>query len=250
MTTVFYDWSGGMESSAMLVVDRERIRQTGAIVRWADTGKQFPEMEAHKEQVERLTGLEIVTVRAPKTFDEELFTPGVKGGLLMLRRGVPECSIRMKRRPLMAHAKTNAKPWEINLGFNNAEEERAESFTNRNERPWCHWRFPLIEAGISREATRMICIEAGFTVLVEMYRKMGRFDCFMCPNQQERQALKVAAHYPDLADQWMAMEERKGHSFMPLPLKVIIEDSKRQGRLWEPAAACACFGGTESVFED
>jgi len=43
---IFYDWSGGMESSAMLVIDRERIRETGAIVRLADTGKYIPELSA------------------------------------------------------------------------------------------------------------------------------------------------------------------------------------------------------------
>lgn len=58
----FYDWSGGMESSAMLIVDRERIKDTAAVVRWVNTGKQFPEMLASKRQIERLLDLEIVTV--------------------------------------------------------------------------------------------------------------------------------------------------------------------------------------------
>ena len=118
---------------------RERIRETGAIVRWANTGKQFPEMAASINQVELILGLNIYEVQPRKSFDAELFEPGPKGGLLMLRRGVPECSIRMKRRPLMAHLKTFPRPWEVNIGFNAKEIKRAEEFVDRNERPWCHW---------------------------------------------------------------------------------------------------------------
>lgn len=246
----FYNFSGGMESAAMLVVDSERIKETGAMVRWANTGKQFPEMAASIAQIERALGFKIVEVPNIKTFDDYLFQTGPKGGHGMLRRGIPECSQVMKRRPLMHHAKTFPKPWEINLGFNSDELERAEAFTDRNERPDCHWRFPLIEAGVSRPATRRICEEAGFTVLVDMYRKMGRFDCFWCPNQQPRQALKVAQYYPELAREWMAAEERKGHSFMPLPLKVMIEESKRQRTLFESDIQCACFGGTDDMWQD
>lgn len=255
MTQVFYDWSGGMESSAMLVVDRERIRETGAIVRWADTGKQFPEMAQSKAQIESILGIEIVTVPRRITFDEYLFE---RGG--MIRKGTNDCSKKMKRSNLSRHMRTFEKPWEVNLGFNTDEIQRAEAFTDRNERPFCHWRFPLQEERINRPMTVKICEDAGFTVLVEMYRKMGRFDCFMCGNQKPSQALKVADNYPELAREWMAMEERKGHSFMPLPLKVLIENRDRQGLLqmeWSitgtlaaPSTGCGCFGGTENVFDE
>lgn len=243
-SAAFYDWSGGMESSAMLVIDRHRIRRNGAIVRWADTGKHFPEMASSKAQIERILDLEIATVPRRITFEEFLFE---RGG--MLRKGMSDCSRRMKRANLMAHLRTFAEPWEINLGFNAAEVERAESFTDRNERTFCHWRFPLIEAGISRAETIHICRNAGFSILVEMYEKMGRFDCYFCPNQRPTQALKVAEHYPELANEWTELETRKGHSFMPLPLAVMVEESQRQGRLFESASACACFGGSENVWD-
>ena len=241
---IFYDFSGGMESAAMLIVDRERIRDTGAIVRWANTGKQFPEMAASIRQIEVHLNLKVVEVPRRITFEEFLFE---RGG--MLRKGMNDCSRRMKRTNLMAHMKTFSQPWEVNLGFNSAEMERAESFTDRNERTFCHWRFPLIEANVSREKTRAICEQAGFTVLVEMYRKMGRFDCYFCPNQQPRQALLVAEHYPELAQEWTELETRKGHSFMSLPLTVMVEEERRQRKLFESQNACNCFGGTEDIWE-
>lgn len=229
----------------MLVVDRERIQARGAIVRFADTGKQFPEMGASIEQIQSIVGLQIVTVPKRITFDEFLFG---RGG--MLRKGLNDCSRRMKRSNLSRHAKAFTQPWEINLGFNADEDDRAKDFTARNERPWCHWRFPLIEADVTREQTWDICREAGFTILVGMYEKMGRFDCFWCPNQTPAQAMKVIEHYPQLAAEWIAAEERKGHSFRPIPLRLLPAEMKRKENERAPLFACACFGGDDDVFAD
>ncbi len=265
MTTTLYDLSGGMESAAMLVVDRERIREKNAIVRWADTGKQFPEMVDSIAQISDRLGIEIFRVGPRITFDEFLFE---RGG--MIRKGTTDCSRRMKRANLMAHMKTFPKPtkWnntiterngvqmngafedaiEINLGFNAEEVERMDSFVELNERDWCHWRFPLIEAHISRDATHEICERAGFTILLGMYKKMGRFDCFWCGNQTPSQALRVAEYYPELAKQWMAAEARKVHSFMRIPLKTLVENDAPLFR--EQSTGCSCFGGSESVFDE
>ncbi len=75
--TVLYDFSGGMESAAMLAI--ERILETGAIVRFADTGKQFPEMADSIAEIGERLGLKIVTVPRRITFDEFLFE---RGGML------------------------------------------------------------------------------------------------------------------------------------------------------------------------
>jgi 3'-phosphoadenosine 5'-phosphosulfate sulfotransferase (PAPS reductase)/FAD synthetase len=237
---IFYDFSGGMESAAMLALEKERIRAVGAVVRWADTGKQFPEMAASMQEIKAITGLKIHRIPPRITFDEFLFD---KGG--MIRKGTNDCSRRMKRGNLNDDLKVFFRPYEINLGFNAEEEQRADDFACRNERDWCHWRFPLIEHGIDRAATWEICRKAGFSILVGMYEKMGRFDCFWCGNQTRKQAQLVAQHYPELAAEWMAAEEKKGHSFMPMPLKMLVDD----GPLFA-GTGCSCFGGTESVFED
>lgn len=241
MTSAFYNFSGGMESAAMLVVDRERIRETGAVVRWADTGKHFPEMYQSIAQIEERLGLKIVTVPRRLTFDEFLFE---KGG--MIRKGTTDCSRRMKRSNLMRHLQDFPKPWEVNLGFNADEGQRADEFTELNERPHCHWRFPLIEAGIDRGETWRICADAGFSILVGMYEKMGRFDCFWCGNQKPSQARKVLKHYPELAAEWKEAERRKGHSFMRIPLAQIEADMNDDGLF----AGCSCFGGNECVWDE
>jgi hypothetical protein len=242
--TTFYDFSGGMESAAMLVVDRERIRAVGAIVRFADTGKQFPEMADSLAQIARALDLAIVTVPQRITFDEFLFE---RGG--MLRKGMTDCSRRMKRGNLARHAATFPRPWEINLGFNSAEQERADGFSGRNERAWCHWRYPLIEADVSRARTREICQAAGFSILVDMYDRMGRFDCFWCPNQTLKQAAKVIDQYPALAAEWRDAEARKGHSFCAIPLTLVPSELQRREDEALPLFACACYGGSDDVMD-
>ena len=243
MPTIFYDFSGGMESAAMLVVDRERIRHTGAVVRFADTGKQFPEMAASIRQIETKLGLTIVSVPRRITFDEFLFE---RGG--MLRKGMTDCSRRMKRSNLARHLRGFVRPYEINLGYNSGEVERGDDFIARNERSWLHWRFPLIEADVSRTETWAICERAGFSILVGMYRKMGRFDCFWCPNQRLEQALKVVEHYPALAQEWIAAERRKGHHFLAAgPMEKIAAENPQGER---QLSFCACFGGDASIADE
>ena len=237
---IFYNFSGGMESAAMLVIERDRIIRENASVRFADTGKQFPEMADSIREIERKLAIRIYTVPRRITFDEFLFD---KGG--MIRKGTTDCSRRMKRANLMRHMKTFPTPYEVNLGFNAGEQQRAD-FVSRNEREWCHWRFPLLDAGIERGETWDICRKAGFEILVGMYEKMGRFDCFWCSNQRPSQARKVLLHYPELAAEWMAAEERKGHSFMRVPLKMIQEEMNKPNLF----TGCSCFGGTDDIWED
>jgi len=239
----FYDFSGGMESAAMLVLERERIADKKAVVRWANTGKQFPEMEVSIQQIEAALGLNIVRIKPYITFDQFLFE---RGG--MVKKGTTDCSRRMKRANLMRHLKTFKPPYEVNLGFNAHEHQRAADFVKRNERPWCHWRFPLLEAGIERAETVDICKNAGFSILVDMYKKMGRFDCFWCGNQTPKQALRVVDHYPELAKEWIAAEDRKGHGFMRIPLKTLIADNSIEKVM--PLFACSCFGPDENVWEE
>lgn len=241
MVSIFYDFSGGMESAAMLVVDRERIHDLGAVVRFADTGKHFPEMAASIQQIEAALGLNIVIVPRRITFDEYLFE---RGG--MLRKGMNDCSRRMKRGNLARHMKGFSRPYEVNLGYNNAEVERQDDFVAKNERPWLHWRFPLIEADVSREQTKEICKSAGFSILVEIYEKMGRFDCFWCPNQRVSQVQKVIEHYPQLAAEWDVAERRKGHRFHS---DGWIRDFPTDG-VDARSPSCACFGGTASVADE
>lgn len=248
---VFYDWSGGMESSAMLILDIERIRygvkHGQARVRWADTGKHFPEMYESKEQIQAILGVTIETVTRRIDFDTYLHE---RGG--MVKNGTNDCSRKMKRSNLARDMKLYERPYEVNIGFNADEIDRRNDWVRRNERSWLHWRFPLIDMDVDRAETVKICEHWGFTILCEMYRKMGRMDCYFCGNQRPSQAEKVVLLYPDLAADWATQELRKGHSFMPVPIIDVIAGLESGQREYAEKShiQCSCFGGADNFVQE
>jgi 3'-phosphoadenosine 5'-phosphosulfate sulfotransferase (PAPS reductase)/FAD synthetase len=236
-----YDFSGGMESAAMVYLCREEIRANHFIVRWSDTGKQFPEMADSIAQIESICGLEIHRLQPSMTFDEFLFE---RGG--MLRQGYTDCSRRMKRRALREHA-DQFVPVRIALGFNADEIERGQKFCERNNNPIRTFFFPLQDFDVDRKATVRICEEAGFTILLAMYRKMGRFDCFFCPNQRISQAELVMRHYPKEWSEWKEIEKRKGHAILSVSAEVIEQRPEQDNFLasLENKQSCSCMGGKD-----
>ena len=240
----FWNLSLGLESSAMIWVCRDEIKESGGVVVFADTGKQFPEAYQSLGQIEEITGIQIQIVRQDYSFDDFLLK---RGG--MLRQGFTDCSRRMKRSVLKTFRSQFAYPWEINLGYNADEQDRAHDFSERNDRVGkVTWRYPLIERDIDRSDTVRYCEQAGFTVVLDMYRKMGRMDCYFCPNQKIAQAQKVMEHYPDLWAEWKRLEQQKGHSFLSVSAAA-IEDMAIQKDFFERLDAtkpqCSCFGGLE-----
>lgn len=241
-TTFLWDFSGGMESAAMVYLFREHIHRNNGIVRWANTGKQFPEMADSLKQIEDICQFQIVRLDPPFTFDEYLYK---RGG--MLRQGYSDCSKRMKRRALREHAAAQPLPQKIALGFNSAETERGEAFSERNNKPGREFWYPLQERDISRADTVKICHKAGFSILVGMYQKMGRFDCFFCPNQRISQAEKVMTHYPEQWAEWKEIEKRKGHSILSISAEAIEGRAKQDDFIsaLENKQQCSCMGGSD-----
>jgi len=225
----------------MIWLCRDEIKDAGVVV-FADTGKQFPEAYESLKQIEAITGIQINIVRQDYSFDDYLLKYGG-----MLKQGFTDCSRRMKRSVLKKFHSQFIYPWEINLGYNADEQDRADAFSERNDvADKIKWRYPLIENGITRADTVRLCEEAGFTIVLEMYRKMGRMDCYFCPNQKISQAQKVIQHYPDLWAEWKALEAAKGHYFLSVPA-VAIESMALQQDFFDDLdrvkAKCACFGG-------
>lgn len=242
-----YDFSGGMESAAMLAVCRDEILSQKAIVRWADTGRQFPEMADSIAQIESILGIQILRLAPPFSFDEYLYE---RGG--MLRQGFSDCSKRMKRRALREHANSIPMPQRIALGFNAKEVDRGVDFCALNNTAEREFVFPLQERNITRAETVKIAERNGFTILVSMYRKMGRFDCYFCPNQRIAQAEKVMTHYPALWADWKEIEKRKGHPILKLSAVAIEARAVQDDFIaaLDSKQSCACMGGNYKYDEE
>ncbi len=240
--TTLYNFSGGMESAAMVFLSRDHIRDSGAIVTWANTGKQFQEMAASIAQIESICGLSIVRLSPPMTFDQFLFE---RGG--MLRQGYTDCSRRMKRKALRDHANSQPKPHRIALGYNADEIQRGEEFKARNDKPERTFFFPLQELGIDRAESVKVCERAGFTIMVEMYRKMGRFDCWFCPNRRISQAEKVMTNYPALWAEWKEIERKKGHPILSISALAIEQRAAQDDFIsaLDKKQSCSCMAGSE-----
>lgn len=241
-----YDFSGGMESAAMIYLCRDEIIANGACVRWADTGKQLPEMYDSISQIERICGFKVTKLKPDMTFDEFLFE---RGG--MLRQGYTDCSRRMKRKALRDHANSLPRPQRIMLGFNADEGQRGHDFCERNDKPDRTFHFPLQVRNVDRAESVRVCVAAGFTILVQMYQKMGRFDCYFCPNQRISQAEKVMKHYPNQWAEWKAIERRKGHAILSISAEAIEKRALQEDFMaaLDRKTQCSCFGG-ESAWDD
>lgn len=236
-----------MESAAMLFVCRDEIQERGGCVRWADTGKQFPEMYDSIAQIESITGLTVERLKPNMTFDEFLFE---RGG--MLRQGYTDCSRRMKRKALRDHAESLPLPQMIALGYNAEEGQRGREFCERNNKPERTFFYPLQERGITRKQSVIICEKAGFDILVGMYRKMGRFDCWFCPNQRISQAEKVMTHYPEKWAEWKEIERRKGHPILSISAKAIEQRDVQDDFIaaLDRKAQCSCMAGSDNLDEE
>ena len=246
MTTI-YNFSGGMESAAMIYLCREEIRTSKAHVVRANTGKQFPEMAQSIAQIEGISGLTITQLLPSMTFDEFLFK---RGG--MLRQGYTDCSRRMKRRALREHANSLPLPLRIALGFNADEEQRGYDFCERNNKPDRTFFFPLQDLNVDRAESVRVCERAGFCILLDMYRKMGRFDCFFCPNQRIAQAEKVMRHYPAQWAEWKAIEKRKGHPILSISAEAIEKRGMQDDFMvaLDKKVPCSCMGGKDAWDEE
>lgn len=239
-STDIYNFSGGMESAAMIYLCREEAAKQHVV--WADTGKQLPEMADSIAQIESICGFSILRLQPSMTFDEFLFE---RGG--MLRQGYTDCSRRMKRRALREHANSLPRPQRIALGYNADEEQRGQDFCERNDKPDRKFFFPLQEMNVDRAESVKICERAGFTILVEMYRKMGRFDCWFCPNQRIAQAEKVMKYYPAQWEEWKAIEKRKGYPILSISAEAIEQRAVQDDfiAVLDQKQQCSCMGGKD-----
>jgi len=196
-------------------------------VLYADTGMEFPEMEAHIAKLDDLLcrerGIHITTLRHPRGFEWLMFDVPQQQKRAIERRiamgqsltgyGWPGVRVRWCTGQLKTHLirreVTRLKGEHATLqyvGFAADETRRCKSD-----------KYPLVEWGITEADALKICYDRGFA-FGGLYRIYRRVSCYCCPFQRISELRKLRTHHPELWTRLLDMDARARAPFGGTPL--------------------------------
>ena len=221
--------SGGKDSSCLLILMIEKGLPIDCVL-YADTGMEFPEMEAHIAKLDdflfRERGLHITTLRHPHGFEWLMFDVPQQQKRAIERRiamgqpltgyGWPGMKVRWCTGQLKTHLITkevNRLKKEKNalhhIGIAADEAHRCKSDE--------HNRYPLVEWGITEAQALQICYNQGCD-WGGLYAIYHRASCWCCPLQRIGELKKLRRHHPELWRRLLDMDNRARAMFGPGPL--------------------------------
>lgn len=221
--------SGGKDSSALLLLMIEKGLPIDCVL-YADTGMEFPEMEAHIAKLDdflfRERGIHITTLCHPHGFEWLMFEePKQKPSCLERRarlgvppygNGWPGAKVRWCTGQLKTHL--------INKEVNRLKRDKnalhhigiaADESHRCKDDP--HNRYPLVEWGITEAQALRLCYDRGYDWggLYEIY---NRASCWCCPLQRIGNLRNLRHHHPELWAWLLDMDNRARAMFGPGPL--------------------------------
>lgn len=221
--------SGGKDSTALFLLMIEKNMPIDCVL-YADTGMEFPEMEAHIAKLDNLLykrrGIHITTLRHPYGFEWMMFDePKQKPSYLEKRtqvgvplygNGWPGMGVRWCTGQLKTHL--------IRKEVNRLKKEKqcfhyigiaADEAQRCKDDP--HNRYPLVEWGITEAQALQICYSWGFdwSGLYEIYHRVS---CWCCPLQRIDNLRKLRHHHPELWERLLDMDNRARTIFGSSPL--------------------------------
>lgn len=222
--------SGGKDSTALLLLMLEKDMPIDCVL-YADTGMEFPEMEAHIAKLDSLLyrerGIHITTLRHPHGFEWLMFTHPVSRTerwkhIAPYGYGWPG----IRKRWCTGELKTHLIKKEVNrlkkeknalhyIGIAADEAHRCKDDPQN--------RYPLVEWGITEAQALQICYNRGFDWdgLYEIYH---RASCWCCPLQRIDELRKLRCHHPELWARLRDMDDRARAMFGPGPLGQFKKD--------------------------
>ena len=227
--------SGGKDSTALLLLMLEKDMPIDCVL-YADTGMEFPEMEAHIAKLDDLLfrerGIHITTLRHPNGFEWLMLDAPMRQKRAIDRRiakgqpltgyGWPAMRIRWCTGQLKLHLmskEVNRLKKEKNalhhIGIAADEAHRCKDDP--------HNRYPLVEWGITEAQALQICYNRGFDWggLYEIYH---RASCWCCPLQRIDELRKLRRHHPELWARLRDMDDRARAMFGLGPLGQFKKD--------------------------
>ena len=218
--------SGGKDSTAMTLLMVERGLPIDVAI-YADTGMEFPEMEAHIAKLDdylfRERGIRITKLKSPHSFEWYMFEEPkqkpktlenrVKLGVPPYGNGWPGMTVRWCTGRLKTHlihrelARLKGKKTVIQyIGIAADEAWRCKEY-----------RYPLVDWGITEAEALQVCYDRGFDWggLYEIYH---RASCWCCSLQRIDELRKLRHHHPELWARLLDMDNRAQAQFGPGPL--------------------------------
>lgn len=207
-------FSGGKDSTAMLLMMIEKDYPIDEII-FVDTGKEFPQMYNHIDQVEQYIKRPItrLNIDFEYWFANHIKTKGKNKG--KKGYGWPDFNNRWCTR-----LKLNAIEKHINIyrkqGFKVLEHvgiafDEPERIKTKD--------YPLYLLEITEQQALDYCYSKGFD-WEGLYKKFHRVSCYCCPLSRLEELRTVYSEFPDL---WADMKELDKHSFRTFKYKTTLK---------------------------
>jgi len=206
-------FSGGKDSTALALLMPE------ATPVFVDTGAEFPEMYAHIEKFEKVTGREVVRLESEhgtllEYMERRRFMPGHQARY---------CTRLFKIEPF----EKMTKHYAVAL---RADEDRPGNFS-----PYV--TYPLQEMGIELMDVLQICAEHELLPRYPVY--MARGGCINCYYKRKSEVIAMNNFVPEILDKLQDIEEsiqdkREKKAIMFPNVGKSIKDLRRQGEMFTP----------------
>lgn len=213
-------FSGGKDSTAMLLMMLERGMQIDDIVYFDCGDWEFPQMAEHIRQVERYIGREITRL-FPSHGDfnywmfDRVASRCKKGNTPKIGKAWPGpaqrwCTGRKTETIDKYHRQYKAEGMISYVGF-------AADEINRMIRPnisarWYETRFPLYDFDMTEADCLEYCYSKGFT-WGGLYNHFKRVSCWCCPLQSLKDLKQLYLYFPDLWARLKDMDKRAWNTF-------------------------------------
>lgn len=225
----YVSFSGGKDSTALALLVPE------ATPIFCDTGWEFPEIYAHIDKFERVTGRQVVRVVNEK---HGTIPDRIRDYVFFPNHGARWCTREFKIDPINRFLRSHL-PCELLIGLRADEPDRVGNLT---ELEGLTIRYPLRERGIDYAGVIEICVKHDLLPRYPVY--MARGGCIGCFYKRKSEVQAMAALVPDLLDQLQKLEEEvqdeRGKFFHMFPnVGMSIADLRRQPMLFDPAQVYA-----------
>lgn len=192
MTRQFVALSGGIDSTALALLSPD------AELVFTDTGWEFPELYAHLDKIEAVTGRTITRIKSDKGSLPDI----IRLWRMMPGHGARFCTREVKIVPFNKYL-ADKSPGELLIGLR-ADEERIGN-TGIGLPDGIEIRYPLREKGMTRRDVVAICLEYGLLPRYPVY--MARGGCTGCFYKRKSEVAAMVHLAPDVMDQLQELEE-------------------------------------------